>query len=226
VAPVLDVDAAAVAIGAPVRADDLEVVEGIGPKIAELLHARGIRTWAGLAATEPAAIRTMLDDAGPNYRVADPATWPHQAALLAWGRWAEFRALTDDLVAGRGRVGTAPAGATDTTERAAFAVAAGSDVVDVTGAAAILGTRVLPDDLKVVEGIGPKIEELLHGGGIHTWRELADAPVERLKAILDAAGSRYQIHDPSTWPRQAALLVGARWGEFKEFTDQLRGGRA
>jgi large subunit ribosomal protein L27 len=81
------------------------------------------------------------------------------------------------------------------------------------------------DDLKIVEGIGPKIETLLKEGGISTWAELAAAPVERLKEILDAAGPRYQIHDPSTWPAQAKFAAEGQWDELKEYQDMLTGGR-
>ena len=81
------------------------------------------------------------------------------------------------------------------------------------------------DDLKVVEGIGPKIEQLLKNGGIGNWAELAVAPVARLQEILDAAGDRYRIHNPETWPQQAALLVKEDWTGFREYTDYLKGGR-
>lgn len=81
------------------------------------------------------------------------------------------------------------------------------------------------DDLKVIEGIGPKIEQLLKDGGINTWAELAAADVDRLKEILDAAGPRYQIHDPSTWPAQAKFAVAGEWDELKEYQDMLTGGR-
>ena len=81
------------------------------------------------------------------------------------------------------------------------------------------------DDLKVIEGVGPKIEQLLKDGGINTWVELAGADVERLKEILDAAGPRYQIHDPSTWPAQAKFAAAGDWEELKEYQDMLTGGR-
>jgi large subunit ribosomal protein L27 len=82
------------------------------------------------------------------------------------------------------------------------------------------------DDLKIVEGVGPKIEQLLHEGGIKTWAELAAAPVDRLKEILDAAGPRYQIHDPSTWPAQSKFAAEGRFDELKEYQDMLIGGRS
>jgi large subunit ribosomal protein L27 len=81
------------------------------------------------------------------------------------------------------------------------------------------------DDLKIVEGIGPKIEQLLKEGGINTWAELSEAAVERLKEILDAAGPRYQIHDPSTWPAQAKFAAEGKFDELKEYQDMLTGGR-
>ncbi len=81
------------------------------------------------------------------------------------------------------------------------------------------------DDLKIIEGIGPKIEQLLKDGGINTWAELAAAPIDRLREILDAAGSRYQIHDPSTWPAQSKFAVDGQWEELKEYQEMLTGGR-
>lgn len=97
-----DVSAAAV-LGRPVDPDDLTVIEGIGPKIAELCVGIGIVTWRDLAQTEVSLLRTMLHDAGPRFRSHDPSTWPEQASLLADGRWADFRALTEQLTGGSAR---------------------------------------------------------------------------------------------------------------------------
>lgn len=82
-----------------------------------------------------------------------------------------------------------------------------------------------PDDLKIVEGVGPKIEQLLKEGGITNWDELAAASVDRLKEILDAAGSRYQIHDPSSWPAQAKFAAEGKWEDLKDYQEMLIGGR-
>jgi ribosomal protein L27 len=81
------------------------------------------------------------------------------------------------------------------------------------------------DDLKIVEGIGPKIEQLLHDGGITTWLELSNAPVARIQEILDAAGPRYQMHNPATWGAQAKFADEGRFDELKEYQDMLTGGR-
>jgi predicted flap endonuclease-1-like 5' DNA nuclease len=91
----------AAVLGRPVLADDLTVVEGIGPQVAELCQGIGIATWSDLAATEVSLLRTMLDDAGSRFQVNDPSTWPEQAALLADGRWTEFVDLVESLRAER-----------------------------------------------------------------------------------------------------------------------------
>jgi predicted flap endonuclease-1-like 5' DNA nuclease len=95
------VDEAAAVLGQPIVLDDLTVIVGIGPKIADLCHGIGIRTWANLATTEVSLLRTMLNDAGQRFKAHDPSSWPDQAALLATGQWAEFRAAAERLDGGR-----------------------------------------------------------------------------------------------------------------------------
>jgi predicted flap endonuclease-1-like 5' DNA nuclease len=96
---------------------------------------------------------------------------------------------------------------------------------DLARGAAVLGRPVRRDDLTVVEGIGPKIAELLHDAGVTTWHALAEHPLDELRGVLTAAGPRFQVHDPGTWPAQADLLRHGRWAEFQALTDRLDGGR-
>ncbi|MCW8849842.1 MAG: helix-hairpin-helix domain-containing protein [Melioribacteraceae bacterium] len=81
------------------------------------------------------------------------------------------------------------------------------------------------DDLTKVEGIGPKISEILTTGGIDTFAKLAETDVEKLSELLAEAGSRYKSHDPSTWPQQAKLAAEGNWDELKKLQDELDGGR-
>ena len=81
------------------------------------------------------------------------------------------------------------------------------------------------DSYKKIEGIGPKIEELLHTAGLATFADLASAPVEKLKGILAEAGSRYTMHDPTTWPQQSQLAADGKWDELKKLQDELDGGK-
>jgi predicted flap endonuclease-1-like 5' DNA nuclease len=81
------------------------------------------------------------------------------------------------------------------------------------------------DDLKVVEGIGPKVEDVLHKAGIYTWAQLSQTPSEVLRATLVAAGPNFKILDPTTWPEQGELLARGEWQTFKDLTDRLTAGR-
>jgi predicted flap endonuclease-1-like 5' DNA nuclease len=89
----------------------------------------------------------------------------------------------------------------------------------------VFGRAVKLDDLKVVEGIGPKIAELLEAAGIATWDALAAADHDRLKAVLADGGERFRMHDPSTWPEQASLAARGEWASLKQLQDELKGGR-
>jgi predicted flap endonuclease-1-like 5' DNA nuclease len=82
------------------------------------------------------------------------------------------------------------------------------------------------DDLKIIEGIGPKIATLLSEAGITTFSELASTGPEKISEILSDAGSRYKMHDPTTWPQQAALAAEGKWEELKVLQDSLKGGKA
>ncbi|HOW10466.1 MAG TPA: hypothetical protein PLX08_11765 [Bacteroidales bacterium] len=92
-------------------------------------------------------------------------------------------------------------------------------------ASSVFKRKIVEDDLKIVEGIGPKIEELFHAAGIRTWRALAATSVERCRQILDEAGERYRIHKPDTWPKQCELAALGKWNELKEWQETLTGGR-
>ena len=81
------------------------------------------------------------------------------------------------------------------------------------------------DNLQKIEGIGPKIAELLTKAGIKTFTDLSAAKKTTLKSILEAAGSRYKMHDPSTWAKQAKLAAKGKWDKLATLQDELSGGR-
>lgn len=79
--------------------DDLEIIEGIGPKIAAVLKAAGVTSFAQLAGMAPEAIGEMLKAGG--IRLADPGSWPEQARLAAAGDQQGLEELQKRLTAGR-----------------------------------------------------------------------------------------------------------------------------
>jgi predicted flap endonuclease-1-like 5' DNA nuclease len=82
-----------------VPADDLTIIEGIGPKIAAVLNAEGIASFEALANTGPDKLQEILDTQG--LHLADPSSWPEQARLAADGDQDGLRSLQGTLKAGR-----------------------------------------------------------------------------------------------------------------------------
>lgn len=80
------------------------------------------------------------------------------------------------------------------------------------------------NDLRVIEGVGPKMAEILNEAGIVTFKQLATTKVATLREILAAAGSRYKGHNPATWARQAKLAAAGRMDELKTLKAELKGG--
>ena len=102
-------------------------------------------------------------------------------------------------------------------------IAAAAIVVDEPVEIEAVPEGTVTEDLTKVEGIGPKISELLGAAGITTYAQLADTDVSRLDEILDEAG--LHIADESSWPEQAGLAADGKWDELTALQDELKGGR-
>ena len=85
-----DSRAAASIFGRTVRQDDLQIVEGIGPKIEGLFHNYNIKTWKALSKTSVAKCIEVLQSGGEKYRVHDPSSWPMQAKMCYENKWKEL----------------------------------------------------------------------------------------------------------------------------------------
>lgn len=83
---------------------------------------------------------------------------------------------------------------------------------------------VEPDDLKIIEGIGPKISSILIDAGITTFQQLADTDVAVLnKIVREDAGIR--IAHPGSWPKQASFAAAGDWDGLEKLQDELVAGR-
>jgi len=80
------------------------------------------------------------------------------------------------------------------------------------------------DDLKLIEGIGPKVSQILKEHGIKTFKDLSKKDPEDIKKLLESKGIR-GIVDPTTWPEQAKLAAEDKWEELKKLQKELKGGR-
>jgi len=197
------------AAAAPRASDDLTRIEGIGPKIAELLRGHGIDSFATLSRTDVAKLWSILDEGGSRFRLSNPGTWPAQAELAMKGDWAGLKRYQDQLYIGIQLYGNIPA---EVVIDLAAAKAAGFDLKG-------------PDDLEVVEGIGPKIGQLLKQHGIATFFELANASPAEVSALLARGGPDFRVANPGTWPEQAGFCVRNDWAGLKKLQDRLTAGR-
>jgi len=192
-----------------VKNDNLQIIEGIGPKMESVLKENGVSTFADLADQNPDSLRAILAKYGDKYtKIIDPTTWAQQASYGAKGDFDGLIDLQKKLDAGRDNA---------------------ASVTDSKLEKYLVKTGALKafkqDDLKAIEGIGPATEKLLHGKGIKTWRELANTNASTLKGILTEAGSRFALGDPTTWPKQAELAADGEFDKLREYQDFLDGGR-
>jgi predicted flap endonuclease-1-like 5' DNA nuclease len=95
---VIDVGAARAAGFNLKHADDLTIIEGIGPKIDELFRTHGVTGFAQFARLGVADMLAILDQGGPHFRLANPTAWAHQALLASENRWGELKALQEELI--------------------------------------------------------------------------------------------------------------------------------
>ena len=88
---------------APVRgeqtADDLKRIEGIGPKVAQVLQDADIKTFEALARADPGNVKQILNEAG--LQMMNPDGWIEQAQLAAKGDWKGLEQLQKKLIGGR-----------------------------------------------------------------------------------------------------------------------------
>jgi predicted flap endonuclease-1-like 5' DNA nuclease len=96
---------------------------------------------------------------------------------------------------------------------------------DADAAKAVFGKKIKQDDLTVVEGIGPKIQELFHNHDVKTWKALSECSVDKCQDVLTSGGDRFKMHKPGTWPAQAKFAYEGKWAELLEWQDQLDGGK-
>ncbi|GAA4108609.1 hypothetical protein GCM10022393_04850 [Aquimarina addita] len=96
---------------------------------------------------------------------------------------------------------------------------------DADAAKTVFGKKIKQDDLKIIEGIGPKIEELFHNHDVKTWKALSECTIEKCQEVLNSGGKRYEIHKPGTWPRQAKMAYEGKWAALLKWQDELDGGK-
>lgn len=189
--------------------ENLQIFEGLGPKMETFLKSLGIKNWSELAVQDHILIKSKLEKLDPKYRILEPDSWPIQAALARDGEWIKLIDYQKRLSAGKSREDT---------------IVTESKLEKIMHKLGLI-KKYAQNDLKAVEGIGPKIEKLLNAAGIKTWNELANADTDFLRSVLEKEGAKYQLADPETWPIQAKIASEGRWRDLFDYQDTLKGGK-
>jgi len=188
---------------------DLKIIEGVGPKIEDILNKEGYKNWSDIANSKVEDLKNIMHDAGPRYRIHNPATWNQQAKMAIKGDWQNLIDLQKIL----------------SSKRTGAEIDTSIPKIDKLIARKFGFENINSNDLKIIEGIGLKIEELLTAKGIGNWEEMSKTSIAYLQKILADAGERYKLADPTTWPKQATLAYQKKWKQLKEFQHELSGGR-
>lgn len=188
--------------------DNLQIIEGIGPKMESVLKENGINNWALLATQTEDGLSSILAKYGKKYKIIDPSSWTDQASLAANGSWSSLVDMQKGIDAQRD-----PNNLMVTRAKVEKVMIKLGIIMEYK-----------QDDLKAIEGIGPKIAKLLNTAGIISWNDLATTEGVILQNILDSAGKSYQFADPRTWPKQAALADEGKFDELRDYQEILQGG--
>ncbi len=220
-------------------ADDLKVIEGIGPQMEQALKDAGIDTFAKVANASVQDLRAAIE--AKNLRFAPSlVNWSKQARYLADGDQAGFETYRDYLVRGLEPGQVVSQDYSVTFETPAAEPAAPAEPVVEAAVAAAPAPEEKPkakaeakprraksagrDDLKRIEGIGPKMEKALNAAGIETFARLAEANEDELRSAIEAQGMRFAPSMP-TWAKQAAYLASGDEAGFEAYKEHLTAGR-
>ena len=178
--------------------DDLTRIRGIGAKTAKYLRKEGFGSFREIYDAGPERLRQLLAKAGTKFKLINPATWSKQASFAMKGDWdglSSWQTKNSESISDS---------KTQTRTRKQ------QDVVSQER-----------DDLTKIRGIGPATQKLLFKKGICRFEQIADMSGQQLEEFFSSYRSRFQLLDPSTWPRQAAAQLKARTATSAEIEDSL-----
>ncbi len=182
--------------GNDAKADMLQIIEGVGPKMEEALNKGGIKTFIQLGQATPEKLNSIIEAGGYNPGISDTDSWVKQARMAAAERWQQLHDYQLDDGGGaiakidkfesklgiklvhkeRGEKHPAPANDApklSKAEKEAQANAAADKVRAKMGTSIPKATAAEKDDLKRISGVGPFIENKLNNLGIYTFEQVS-----------------------------------------------------
>ncbi len=182
--------------------NNLQVIEGIGPKMEAVLKENGIDTWVKLAKKSKGDLKKMLEAYGSKYALINVNDWPSQAQLASQGKWEELIKFQQS--------NNKTLGSTKSKAKA------------MLSKYGLIQPPANQGDLTVFEGIGSRIATILGQNDIKNWEDLANTPVVKLRGVLENSDPVFKMIDPSSWPKQAQLAISGKDDILKEYQEFLR----
>lgn len=211
----------------PTSVDDLEVNVEARLKTARLLQKDGAETNTERPHTSQERIRSILNRGGTNAMIAESDAQPDRTDLVKGGRQPQFTTMTEsragdahtDQPSEQRDIQTqSPAQDVDSTRRFETAV------VDFAAAREAGFNPKCANDFEIIEGVKPKIVELLHANGVRTFTQLADMSPADIQPMLDKAGPSFCMTQSDSWPEQAALAAHNNWRALRFLQQSMTSG--
>lgn len=219
----LDLVGTGIPAAAPDTKDDLTLLNGVGPFLEKKLNSIGIYSYEQIAALDENTIPVVTEAIEFFPGRIEKDDWVGQAHRLIG---TDEQATSSEVLASVTPIEIEENSATEegnTREEEIIEPEGQEDAIAVVEINPF--SKFKKNDLRIIEGIGPKISSLLIDADIDTWKKLSETSVEKLKEVLAGGGKRFKIHDPSTWPQQAEFATQGNWKKLKEYQDYLVGGR-
>ena len=96
--------------------------------------------------------------------------------------------------------------------------------VDDTEPEPMAAIPTTPDDLTIIEGIGPSFRDMLVRAGVDTFAKLAAMSADDIVQVIRANGGRKSA-SMTTWAEQARLAAAGDWAGLTTLQQKLKGGQ-
>ena len=197
--------------------DDLTAIKQIGPFLQDQLNQVDVYRYEQIASWGEANVTSYTELIGYLPGMIERDDWVGQA-----------RRLTQAATTGETEADHPAPTAPSIPAEAGGAVIRPSKLnplpPDPAPAAAPPDPAAADNNLRVVEGIGPRISTLLRENGIDTLSKLAATSTEDLRYMLDTAGGSFRQHNPDTWIAQAEMASQGKLEALRDWQNELKGG--
>ena len=84
-------------------------------------------------------------------------------------------------------------------------------------------SKLKPTNLRIINGIGPNIETMLHDHGIENWKLLSSKSKGELRELLVKQKDEMSKADAPTWSKQAFKAMNRDWDGLIAFQNSSFG---